>query len=265
MRSFDSAMFSRGLFRGAAGDAAALEANDRAITSAGVSGRRIGIIHIDERVGATTIATELLRLLVSRRDQPVLGIDFTGSSDGLGGRIGAPAVPASSTRATARTTAEAIAGLPHTADGAYLLRPAGGAADLAATWISEAAPIVRFFDVVVVDFGARHPELDLAACASFVDVVCLVAAPTRAAAEIAASLAAGLAQLPERPAVVLTMVDRRRAAGTVPAVMAGHVDGPVVTIPHDRGLAARRPASSFAARAALLRLAATLVSKEESA
>ena len=158
--------------------------------------------------------------------------------------------------AGARTTADALTGLA-AGDGWFALRP--GLADGAVSaWLAEAAPITRFFEVSITDFGARHPLADLAVCAALCDVMCLVSDARRSPAELARAVAPAIAALPEAPAPVLALVDHSRAGGAVARTMAAD-PWPVVGIPFDRGLHGGARAAG-PARSALLQLAATVLS-----
>ena len=228
--------------------------------------RRIGFIALDAGAGATTLAEQTVRILASRRADPVLAIDVAGGSADLGARLGAGETAPNDTRSGARTTGEAMTGLDGK-KGWFVLRPpltAGSASaesspGAVGAWLSEAAPITRFFDVSVTDFGARHPLVDLAECAALCDVVCVVASADRGSAELARAVAPAIAALPESPAPVLALVDHSRAGGAVARIMTTD-PWPVVGIPFDRGLRAGAEPAGNAARRALLQLAATLVS-----
>jgi len=172
-------------------------------------------------------------------------------------------VPPDDTRASARTTAEALSGLD-LRDGVVALRPRD-AEDAVGAWLSEAAPIARFFDVSVTDFGARHPVVDLAACAALCDVVCLVADARRSPAEHARSVVDAISGLPESPSVVLALVDHAREGDGVARALATGADHPVVAVPFDAGLAAGGNARRSATRLAVVELAAALVAAGGSA
>ncbi len=144
---------------------------------------------------------------------------------------------------------------PETAGSRCAPRSADGAIG---PWLAEAAPITRFFEVSITDFGVRHPLVDLAGCAALCDVVCVVSSALRSPAELARAVAPAIAALPEGPTPVLALVDHSREGGAVARTMTADA-WPVVGIPFDRGLrSGGRP--SGPARHALLQLAATLLS-----
>ncbi len=220
---------------------------------------RVGVVHLESGVGATTVANALSAGLAAHRTQPVLAVDLAGGARSLGLRLGVGATPVSAIRTRARTSAEAADGLAQTRSGQFVFCPTLTGSDSLGTWTTEVAPIVRFFDVVVTDFGARHPLVDLAATAAMCDVVCLVAGAGRADAEVGASMAAAITALSEHPRVVLALVDRRGDSEPAARVVGRHAAVPVAVVPFDRGLRLNRPASGLSARAALLELGATVL------
>ncbi|MFE7845755.1 hypothetical protein ACFUTX_11265 [Microbacterium sp. NPDC057407] len=255
LRELPGAVFGSGVAR-----RVALTGWDAAIRGILPTARRIGFVSLAPGVGTTTLAREVLTAVAGRRADPLLAVDAAGGADDLGARLGVGVTAPDETRAGARTTADALAGLP-TGPGWRALRPAVADGPVAA-WLGEAAPIARFFDVSITDFGARHPGVDLAACAALTDVVCLVADARRTPAELARAVAPAIAALPERPRPVLALVDHGRDGGGVARAFAGD-PWPVVGIPFDAGLHAGRTPRRSATRQAVLRLAATLVSGGE--
>ncbi|WP_345800712.1 hypothetical protein AAIB33_14720 [Microbacterium sp. AZCO] len=250
VRALPSALFGSAVAR-----RTALTEWDASIRGTLPTARRIGVVSLDTGAGATTLAEQVVRILAARRADPVLAIDVAGG--GLAARLGAAATAPSETRAGARTTADAVTGLDG-GDGWFALHPA--AADSAVgAWLVEAAPITRFFDVSVTDFGVRHPLVDLAQCAALCDVVCLVSSNRRAPAELARAIAPAITALPESPVPVLALVDRANDGDAVSRAMTGDA-WPVVGIPFDRGLKAGAEPGRRATGHALLRLVATLVS-----
>jgi hypothetical protein len=234
---------------------ASLTAWDAAIRGSRATTRRIGFVSLSAGSGATTLALEAMRLLSARRAEPVLAVDVTGDPQGLGARLGAGITPPSDVRGTARTSAEAITGLVPAAGG-FVLRPEVDEGPVGA-WLAEAAPIARFFEVAITDFGARHPLVDLASSAALCDVLCLVSDAGRSAAEYSRALAPAIAALPEAPRPVLALVDHARRGDAVARILDADA-APTIHIPFDRGLRAGRSAASLPARRALLHLAAVL-------
>ena len=230
---------------------------DAAIRGIRGAPRRIGFVSLEPGSGATTLAEHVLRIAAARRPEPALAIDVAGGERDLGARLGVAATTPNDTRAGARTTADALTGLA-AGDGWFGLRP--GLADGAVgAWLAEAAPITRFFEVSITDFGVRHPRGDLAACAALCDVVCVVSDARRSSAELARAIAPAIAGLPERPIPVLALVDHGRAGGAVVRMMSSDA-WPVVGIPFDRGLRGEGRPSGRSAQRALLQLAATVLS-----
>ncbi|MDW4574018.1 hypothetical protein R8Z57_14655 [Microbacterium sp. M3] len=248
------------LFGSAVARRTALTEWDAAIRGILPTARRIGFVSLEPGVGTTTLALQVLRIIAARRSDPVLAVDVAGGGSDLAARLQLAATPADATRAGARTTAEALTGLP-AGPGWYGLRPSTADGPVAA-WLTEAAPITRFFDVTITDFGVRHPRVDLAACAAVSDVVCLVGDARRSPAELLRAIAPAVAALPESPTPVLALVDREGRGDAVARAM-GDDPWPVVGIPADGGLRDGGQPRGQAGQHALLRLAATLVSARE--
>lgn len=258
MTAVDIRDLPRALFGSAAALRRDLTGWDAAIRAPRATGRRIGVMQLTAGAGASTVAAAVIRVVASRRPEPVLAIDVSGEGGGLAERLGSGRTPSNDTRAAARTTADALTGLPG-GEGWFALNPATPAAEAVGTWLAEAAPIVRFFEVAVTDFGARHPLVDLAACAALSDAVCLVANADREAGELARSVAVAIAGLPEAPEIVIALVDRDRAGPAPARVVAAHALTPTVFVPFDAGLAAGGAPRTAAARRATLELSALLV------
>ncbi|TDN91329.1 hypothetical protein [Microbacterium sp. BK668] len=256
MTGIDPRDLPAALLGSAAGRGSRLTEWDASIRGAGTGARRLGFVSLAPGAGATTLAAQVLRVLAARRSEPVLAIDVAGGEADLGARLGAAATPPSDARARARTSADAVTGLSE-GQGWFCLRPDVSDGPVAA-WLAEAAPITRFFEVSITDFGARHPLVDLAACAALCDVVCLVSDARRAPAELARAVAPAIAALPEGPAPVLALVDHARAGEAVARAMASD-PWPVVGVPFDRGLRGGRTPTGRA-RHAVLEVAATVLS-----
>lgn len=242
---------------------------DDAIRTRLPTSRRVGVVQVEPGVGATTITREVARVLAERRTGPVLVADATATTGGVASRWDLAEASPHEARddarsADPRTTADAVDGLARGPEGQFVMRVAGRHAASIDAWLDLVAPITRFFEVVLTEFGVRHPLDDLAACAALCDVVCLVSRADRASAEQSRALAAALHELPERPDVVLVLVDARRTALGAPQVVAAHSPDPVVLVPADAGLARGQRPVTPAARAAVLRAcAAVLVGEQE--
>ncbi|MFZ8758205.1 hypothetical protein ACO03V_12385 [Microbacterium sp. HMH0099] len=245
------------LFGSGAGGRRELTAWDDAIRGGLSTTRRVGVVSLSARAGTSTVAHQLVRAVAARRSEPVLAVDVSSGDDGLAARVGAATAAPDETRASARTTAEALSGL-ELRDGVVGLRPRD-VDDAVGAWLAEAAPIARFFDVAVTDFGARHPVVDLAACAALCDVVCLVADGRRSPAEHARSVVDALTGLPESPAVVLALVDHARDGAGVARAFSATDAHPVVAVPFDPGLASGGRPRRSVTNLALVELAAAVV------
>ncbi|GAA3015115.1 hypothetical protein [Microbacterium aurantiacum] len=266
--SLDVRALPAALFGSAAAERARVTGWHREIATELPTTRRIGFISLAPGTGTSTLAHRVTGILASRRSEPILAVDLSSGARSLGARLGADPTSPDDTRAGARTSDDARTGLP-SGDGWFAVRPAPHDATdaeepaAAESWLSEVAPIARFFEVTVTDFGVRHPLVDLATCAALCDVVCLVADAGRTATELARAVAPAIVSLPERPGVVLALVDHARAGDAV----ARAVDGdPAVTvaIPFDGGLQADAAPRTRPAERALLRLTAALMAASAS-
>jgi hypothetical protein len=245
------------VFGSATGTQRELTDEDAAIRAPLSTTRRIGFVSLVPGGAVPTLALQVTRVVAARRGSPVLAIDVS-ADGGLARLLGVPPAPPNETRAAARTSAEALTGLAERDSVVALHPPLDGGS--VSTWLSEAAPITRFFDVAVTDFGAHHPVADLGSCAALCDVVCVVSAADRASAEQARSVLPAIAALPEGPEPVLALVDASGDGAAVARALTSSSPHPVVAVPADAALRAGRPPRSLAARRALIRLAATLVS-----
>ncbi|GAA3638952.1 hypothetical protein GCM10022200_22920 [Microbacterium awajiense] len=243
------------LFTSAAASARALTAWDAAIRGPRSTAQRIGVMSLSPGAGGSTLAEQIVRTAAARRSEPVLAVDVSAATTGLGARLGIPVTGIDDTRAVARTSSDAQSGLASGAGWFGLRTDSGHAVD---AWLAEAAPITRFFEVSVTDFGVRHPLVDLAPCAALCDVVVLVADARRGPAELARAAAPAIAALPEAPRPVLALVDHARAGDAVARALATD-PYPVVGVPFDAGLRGGSAARTARARRALLRLSATAI------
>lgn len=182
------------LFGSAVARHAALTRWDAALRQSVSGSRRIGFVSVEPGAGATTLAEQVLRAVTARRSDSVLAVDVSAGGAGLASRLGVSPVPIDEGRVRARSTAEAVRGLA-AGNGWVALRP-NVVESAVAGWLDEAAPITRFFDVTLTDFGARSPRVDLAAAAALCDVVCLVSDSTRGSAELARGMAPAIEALP---------------------------------------------------------------------
>lgn len=244
------------LFGGGTGIRPLLERWDAAVRAPLPGVRRVAVLSLEPGIGTTTVVRHVARVAAQARPGRVLAVDATPTMTLARAWQAAPATPL---RAVPRTSAEAMRPLATGPAGVRVLAPAAAVTDAVGAWLNDAAPVTRFFDVAVTDFGVRHPAVDLAACAAVGDVVCLVADARRAPAELAVSVGAGLRALPERPDVVIALVDRTRTAGEAPRTVAAHAGTGVVPVPVDPALARDAAPRRLASRTALLRLTAALI------
>lgn len=260
MSGLDLRAMSTAVFGSGADGRVRLTGWDAAIRGGLSTTRRIGVVSLAPGAGTSTIAHQLTKAIAGRRSEPVLAVDVSTGAAGLAERLGAAPVAPDETRAAARTTADALSGLDERG-GVVAMRPRD-TADAVGAWLGEAAPIARFFDVAVTDFGTRHPVIDLAACAALCDVVCLVSDARRSVAEHARSVVDAVRGLPEAPSVVLALVDHAREGDGVARAFATGADTVVMPIPFDSGLAAGGNPRRSATHLALVRLAAAVVAAD---
>lgn len=232
--------------------------------------RRIGVVHTRGGAGASSVAAAVASTLARRRSGMVLGVNASRGARSLLWHAGLPASAApmdEPERRAPRRAADAVAGLPRAPSGLYaldLLPPEYRAVPAAsATWVEQVAPIARFFDAVVTDWGVREWQLDLAQVAEASTTVCVVARADRHAAEQAASVVPALLGHPARPSVVLALVDVGDGRDLVVADIVAESGAPVVWVPYDAARAGVRPVGSRSlttgTRIALRRLTTTLL------
>lgn len=245
--------------------------------------RRVAVVQSGGGVGGTTLVARVARAAAVRRHGGVLAVDASNGHADLAAATGVTTpldLARAATLAGITTAAQARDAVPAPAGGPAVLgagaAPGSGPATVPA-WRSALAPVGRFFDLVVTDWGPRDPT-DVAALADDHHVVAVVARADRGPAEAALGLLA--AALP-RTAVVLVLVDVGGTAGPVGAVLERQLRTvtrttpaprehlgvpvlPVLTVPHDPGAGPggpRRPAAAapLAVRTAWLRVAAALL------
>lgn len=259
----DAPTLLRTIGRGSRTELDALSRWTAALASPVLRGRRLGIASAESGVGTSTIASQLARALAPSRTVLAVDVAATASHPGLGRALGAAETPPDRSRQNAASAADARTGLSR-AGGVDVLWPAP-TADPIDAWLTHAAPIARFFDAAVTDFGRLDPRSSLPEAAALSDVLCLVAGADRASAELALSFARGVRGLPERPTGILVLVDRDGRHAVAARALAGAATVPTIVIPRDTGLARRSSASRVETRLRLVQLAATLVSKGDAA
>lgn len=246
----------RGMLDGAASQRADVVAWHQALASPLLAARRVGFVHADRQVGSTTVALAVARLIATSRS--VLGVDLASSpqSSGIASVLTNTVTPRTSVRESASTSAGAREGLIERG-GMHLLYPENRK-DPVATWLREAAPIARFFDTTITDFGMMDPRRDMGEALALCDLVCVVAGADRASAEMGLSLARGAENIAEQPASVLVLVDRQGRARAQAEVVSERSPVPVSVIPRDSGLTRHHQAHSTPAKTAVLRLSALI-------
>lgn len=200
------------VFGSATGASRALLDCDAAVRVPSPLCRRIGFVHLAPGIGGSTTAARVATVLARRRAGMVLAVDASPSPRGLLPLLG---TPTAGNEPAGTTAAEIRAGLARAPGGCYALdlRPAND-------WSATVGPIARFFDVVVTDWGLRHPAYDLEPVLTGSHAVCLV---VRAGDAAAAVLLQSLQGRPATPPVVVALVggDRGRLPGPVVVVGPG--------------------------------------------
>ena len=243
--------------------------------------RRVGFVSVAGGSGTTSALASVASLLARRRSGMVLAADAGGGQSGLRRQLVEPAsgalagearaaadVAAELTRRqSARTAAEARAGLIHTSSGLHLLDLAGpgSRSPLMSTWAEQVGPIVRFFDLVFTDWGVRPPALDLEEVAGSGHLLVVVSRAERAAATAAAEAIDALSRSANPPRFLFALVDAGATSDRMADGLQASLDVPVVVVPWDRSRSDRlRPTSrefSAATRTAHIRLAAAVMTQ----
>lgn len=239
---------------------------------------KVGFASIDAGAGVTTIANQVLTTLIKHRPGPHLAVDLAQNHDensqlpsrnpvkNLGRApqnfaqmlgVTDPVEPSKS-RQRARTSKEAVTGIPTGSNGSYVFRPAGDSTRIT-SWFDEIVPIVRFFDCVVADFGQCDPRKELLTAIRMCDAFCLVSGAHRRESEVAASLASGLKSVADLPPVSVALIDKSGQAPTGAELVAERSDIPAVVIPHDASLTPGEPARDPEVRLAVRHLTAQLL------
>lgn len=266
MRLIDDVVpaLGRAFFGSVAGGARELDDAHRAICQGVPTSRRIAFASLRGGTGCSATAAAVATVLARRRPGRVLGVDGAAGSRSFAAYAGSPdpdPTPASDRRRVARTSWDALDGLPVTPAGLHVLRtgdprtPSRQASP--SEWAAAVDPIARFFDVVVGDWGSRSPFVDLGSVAADAHVVALVTGADRAGIEEGVAHAEAVRRHAEGTRVLVVPVDTTgtglRAARTA-AGWPGHEVHPVASDPSRAG--GTRPA---AVRTALVHLTAALV------
>jgi hypothetical protein len=245
------------VLRGAAWQAEVVESGDRLAVPLATA-RRIAFCALESGVGTSRLTALAARTLAGARRGRVLVAGL--AENGAELLLPTPTAPGSGPLETRVPDAVAEA---TTAHGSLRGIRAGTASDAVAAWNEGVAPIARFFDVVVADWGVQPVDggphgsslLDAAATAH---VVCLVSAAERASSEVAIAAATALRTALPGTDVVVALVDRIRSGSPWPAIAARTAPVPVVPIPHD-AMVARTGRAATGTRRAVLGLAGLLM------
>jgi MinD-like ATPase involved in chromosome partitioning or flagellar assembly len=261
-----AALVARSFLSSTNRDVDELDRTDAAVRAPVTTSRRLALVSLHGGTGTSTTAAAVAATTAHRRAGRVLAVDVAAGPAGLAARLGVPTdarrpLP-SRVRSTARSSWEATEGLPVVADDLVVLGLGHGRdPDVAADsrdWAAEVAPIARFFEVVVADWGRRDPAVDLGAVCADAHAVAVVCRSDRASVEEAASYVDALRSSGRRPAVVVASVDVDRVGPAAADLVARRDGTAIVSVPFDSAKArADRPsgreltASSRSAHAAL--------------
>jgi len=234
-------LVARSLFSSTGRDVDELDRTDAAVRAAVTTSRRLALVSLHGGTGTTTTSAAVAATTAHRRAGRVLAVDVAAGPAGLAARLGVPPEARrprpSSVRGTARTSWEATDGLPVVADDLVVLGLGRAhTPDVAADsrdWDTEVAPIARFFEVVVADWGRREPATDLGAVCADAHAVVLVCRSDRASVEEAASYVDALRTSGRRPAVVVASVDLDRVGRAAADLVAAREGTTIVSLPWD--------------------------------
>jgi len=227
---------------------------------------RVGFIGVAGGTGCSTAAGLAAAVLVARRSRRMLAVNASRRARSLlwhAGLTGAATVGGQHTGAPAdaRHAADVTADLVTTPGGLYcmdLVDEPG--ADVDDRWWQTVAPVGRFFDFVVTDWGVREAgsSADVAASST---LVCVVAPADRAGLQHGVDLAHAMTAA-GTPAMI-AVVDAHRQITTAIRLAMDRLDVETVLIPYDRAHGAARPTTADRLRAstrlAAIRLSAALV------
>lgn len=222
---------------------------------------RVGVVGVARGVG-TSVTAGLAASVLAARGHRVLAVNSSGPGTSLLWHVGQRPTAASTPdederRATAATFADVTAGLPRALSGVYCL----DLADSQETrWRQSVAPIGRFFDYTITDWGTRDGA-SLGAATRTSALVCVVAPGDRPAVQQAVDLAGATRDAGATPMVVVT--DPTNSQNPAMAEICDRLPFPGVRIAHDKAHGGERPVSSrdLSARTRMsgLRLAAAIV------
>ncbi len=221
---------------------------------------RVGVIGVTWGVG-TSVTAGLMGSVLAAHGHRVLAVNASRPGKSLLWHSGqppfAPSTPEDDERRVAASSfADVTDGLPLATSGVYCLELADTAE---ARWRHAVAPITRFFDYTITDWGTRAGA-DLATVTQAATIVTVVAPAERPAVQHAVDLAGAIHEAGRTPVVVVT--DPKKAWTPAWTELLDLMPFPAAHIAYDTAHGEERPRSSrrlpTATRMSGLRLAATI-------
>lgn len=252
---------------------------DRALHGTVPTARRVAVVSADGGTGCSTIAAAVATTMAGRRSGPVLLVDAgrngvnacarAGLTDEARARADAELAEARSHDGAngprpPSTLAEAMTGLPRTSSGLACLDLTRdrfpGCLDLRG-WAGRLAPIARFPDFIVTDFGVRdRDELDSVAASNH--ATCIVTGTSRSQLTCAIALADRLGEAAPTPLVCVNDVHGGASRRQL-RLLTSRLARPALLVPHDPARLGSDPARSTAlnqrSRNAVIRLTTALM------
>lgn len=252
----------RAVLHGGGGVAEEAAAADRELRASVGTSRRITFLSATGGCGTTTVASGVALALSNRRSGHVLALDVGGGPSGVGVRLGAAGAPRLAEihdREAVQTLAEAQQRLRPVR--ARLWVAGGSPAPALESAVSGAlASVGRFFEVAVTDAG-RRPVSDAVGLASGSHVTAVVARADAGSSAAGRAIVDAVRETGGRAVLVLVSVNPRtgRSLGEPGSLR----------VPYDeeaaRSLGTRLPRLGPATRAALVSVAARLVTEARAA
>lgn len=229
---------------------------------------RVGFVGVAAGVGCSLAAGLASSVLASRRSGHVLAVNASHEDRSLLWHAGLttdahPDRGRDAERSGAARAAEVTSGLARTPSGLSCIDLAGsdhGGAD--ARWWEVVAPIGRFFDFVVTDWGVRDAGSSDEVTSSSA-LACVVTTADRTGLQRGVDLAHALSTAGTPSVMAVVDAHRRRTAAT--STIVDLLPVPAVQIPHDAAHHAATPTPAAGlrprTRVAGVRLAAALVAQ----
>jgi hypothetical protein len=221
---------------------------------------RVAVLGVTRDVG-TSVAAGLTASVLASRGHRVLAVNASRPGKSLLWHTGLPPQPPAAPedddrRAAASTFAGACEGLPRATSGVYCMELADS---FEARWRHVVAPVTRFFDYTITDWGTRSIN-DLAAIASAATIVAVVAPAERPLVQQAVDIAGAIGDTGAIPIVVVT--DPKNTWNPAWSELLKLLPFPAAHIAYDTAHGEDRPRSSRrlpdATRLSGLRLAAAI-------